>query len=240
MQACPDKEPECKICNDIGMVLVSEDPLTYRRCACMASKAAHQRMVQSGLGSALDLDTFDSFRTDTDYQREMKDKAIAYVDALKVCRDNPRRPWFFVSGSPGCGKTHICTAVCGELLELNLDVRYMQWVSESRKLKAHVNDDDFDSQIENYTNVKVLYIDDFLKQTWTINPHFTEADIRLAFAILNARYVQNLPTIISTEWDIKRQLLPFDEATFSRVYERSRDFMAQVGRNPGNNYRLMA
>ena len=114
----------------------------------------------------------------------------------------------------------------------------MQWVEDARKLKAGVNDDDFEDQVQEYISVSLLYIDDLLKQKYTPDPTFTEADIKIAFTILNNRYLLNKPTIISSEWDLIEQLLPADEGVFSRVYERCKGYTVSIGRDPANNYRL--
>jgi DNA replication protein DnaC len=84
----------------------------------------------------------------------------------------------------------------------------------------------------------VLYIDDMLKQKYTERPTFTEADIKVAFMILNGRYLMNKPTIISSEWDLIDQLMEADEGVFSRVYERCKKHIVSIDRNPENNYRL--
>ena len=114
----------------------------------------------------------------------------------------------------------------------------MQWVEEARKLKACVNDDDFEDQVKEYISVSLLYIDDLLKQKYTPDPRFTEADIKIAFTILNARYIRDLPTIITSEWDLMDDLLMADEGLFSRVYEKTKGYEIYVPRDMKNNYRL--
>ena len=197
-------------------------------------------MRNSGLSEALDTQTFETFVTKTETQRKIKEAAEKYLERLFEDRDSQRRPWFYIGGNPGCGKTHICTAICGEILKKNIGVRYMQWLDVSRKLKASVNDEDFEDEVAEYINVSVLYIDDLLKQKYTENPTFTEADIKIAFTILNARYLQNKPTIISSEWDLVNQLLPADEGVFSRVYERCKGNRLTIERKMENNFRLTA
>ena len=228
----------CPSCHDTGWIETAER--TVRRCACVDAKMAEDRIRNSGLAESLDRMTFDSFVTRTETQARIKRTATEYLEALLASRDNPRRPWLFIGGNPGSGTTHICTAVCGELLKRRVPVRYMQWVDVARTLKGSVNDDDFTDLVSDYINVKVLYIDDLLKQRYTMNPAFTEADIKIAFTILNARYIQNKATIISTEWDLVNQLLPADEGVFSRVYERSKGFRVAVERKAENNFRLTA
>jgi DNA replication protein DnaC len=197
-------------------------------------------MRQSGLSEAIDTQTFETFITRTETQKKIKEAGLKYLDNLFADKNNPRRPWFYVGGNPGSGKTHICTAICGEILKRNIGVRYMQWLDVSRRLKANVNDEDFEDEVADYINVSVLYIDDLLKQKYTENPIFTEADIKIAFTILNARYLMNKPTIISSEWDLVNQLLPADEGVFSRVYERCKGNRLTIERKMENNYRLTA
>ena len=58
----------------------------------------------------------------------------------------------------------------------------------------------------------VLYIDDMLKG------RLTETDVNVMYEIVNYRYMNNLPLIISTEKNLD-ELLVFDEATGSRIIE---------------------
>lgn len=210
------------------------------KCACRIAREAERRIMHSGLADAMNQQTFDSFVTKTPLQTQMKQTAQQYVKDVLASKGQQRRPWLYIGGNPGSGKTHVCTAVCGELLRANVGVKYMQWLDESRRLKATVNDDDFDEDVAEYVNIEVLYIDDLFKQKYTQNPVFSEADIKIAFTILNARYIQNKPTIISTEWGLIEQLLPADEGLFSRIYERCKGHTMTIPRNKMNNYRLTA
>ena len=230
---------KCEICHDNGWVEVDPETRTVKKCKCTLAREAEERMKRSGLENALTTQTFETFKVNTDIQRQLSDMAHRYTEA--VTDKDRRRPWMYIGGNPGSGKTHICTAVCGDLLtKKNIAVRYMQWVEEARKLKALVNAEDFEEMLSDYINVSVLYIDDLLKQKSTDNPTFTDADIKIAFTILNNRYLQNKPTIISTEWNLIDQLLTVDEGTFSRVYECSKGFTFYIPRDPANNYRLTA
>lgn len=233
---------KCEKCEDTGWIETVNDEGVhfFGKCLCRLAREAEDRMRRSGLSDALDTQTFETFVTKTETQKKIKEAGLKYLDDLFAVKNNSRRPWFYVGGNPGSGKTHICTAICGEILKRNIGVRYMQWLDVSRKLKASVNDDDFEDEVAEYINVSVLYIDDLLKQKYTENPTFTEADIKIAFTILNARYLMNKPTIISSEWDLVNQLLPADEGVFSRVYERCKGNRLTIERKMENNYRLTA
>jgi DNA replication protein DnaC len=229
---------KCTKCRDTGWLDMGNN--TVAKCACRLAREAEDRLRRSGLAAALELQTFDTFVVKTDLQKRLKELGQRYVQDLFADPKNPRRPWLYIGGNPGSGKTHICTAICGELLKANIGCLYMQWLDETRRLKALVNDEDFEDYVADYINIPVLYIDDLMKQKYTPHPTFSEADIKIAFTILNARYLQNKPTIISSEWDLIDQLLAADEGVFSRVYERCKGYTLTIERNPANNYRLTA
>jgi DNA replication protein DnaC len=64
-------------------------------------------------------------------------------------------------------------------------------------------------------NARVLFIDDLLKGK------VNESDINIMYEIINFRYLQRTPIIISTEKSIE-ELLAFDEAIASRLIEMSK------------------
>ena len=115
----------------------------------------------------------------------------------------------------------MCTALCGLLLEKGFPVRYMLWRDVSVKAKAAVNDAEaYREIVEPLKRVKALYIDDFWKNGRGAP---SDADIRLAFELLNARYADSgLLTIFSTEMSMSA-LLAVDEGVGSRIAERTRD-----------------
>lgn len=244
-QIAKDSSPEsytCEECRDQFWIPFTDKDgaIRHRKCKCVIAKEAKEKLERSGLAGYVDEKTFDSFQADTPLQQQMKKKALEYVDAVFKAKEerSPRVPWFFIGGSPGSGKTHICTAICGEFLKRNIGVKYMKWLDESRRLKYSVNDEDFDELVADYINIPVLYIDDLFKQKYTNNPVFTDADIKIAFTILDARYTLNKPTIISTEWDLIDHLIAADQGVFSRAYERCKGFMLTVSRKMENNYRM--
>ena len=235
----PEIHYNCPQCNDTGWIDFEDERGRWvKKCSCRLAREAKERLASSGLADAVQKQTFEAFTVNTPIQKQLKRVAMNYLDRLLATQNEDRIPWLYVGGNPGSGKTHICTAVCGELLKHNKAVKYMQWVQEARKLKAGVNDENFEDQVYEYISTSVLYIDDLLKQKYSPNPVFTEADIKIAFTILNARYIMNKPTIISSEWSLLDHLLPADEGVFSRVYERSKGYTVDIDRNPANNYRL--
>lgn len=224
---------DCPLCLNRGDFLrIRDDNTEYSEpCKCMKTRLSIHRMKMSGLESIIKRCTFDSFKADSDWQKQMKDKALAYVET--GLHD---KAWFYVGGQAGCGKTHICTAICRKTLYDGMSVFYMPWMTESVKLKALVNDEEqYTQQLDRIKTVDVLYIDDFMKPIRDIQP--STADIKLAYDIINYRYINALPTLISSEKDIY-ELLDIDEATGSRIYERSKGYTIVIPKGEGKNYRL--
>lgn len=218
---------DCASCLNRGTIAIVQDGhLVIKECACMAARRSMANIRRSGLASTLDVYTLDAYTTSQPWQVEAKAAATKYLQH--------QRGWFLMSGSSGCGKTHLCTAICGQLLQKGLPVRYFRWREDSVRLKAMVNEPDYEDIIAPYKRVKVLYIDDLFK-----GGGVTAGDLNLAFELLNSRYLnENLLTIISTEKSI-HDLLQMDEAIGSRIYERCKlgGVVSIVG--PGKNYRLM-
>jgi DNA replication protein DnaC len=148
--------------------------------------------------------------------------------------------WFFIGGQSGAGKTHICTAICREFLMEGKEVKYMLWRDDVVKLKNAVTDPEYESLVEKYKRVEVLYIDDLFKTGTAADgtrQRPTGADINVAFEILNFRYNDpKLLTIISSECTID-SIIDIDEATGGRIFEKAKSsFSLKPDRS--RNYRL--
>jgi DNA replication protein DnaC len=212
---------DCPICKNRGYIYFLRQrvgfpgELVSRECQCMTKRRGLLRIERSGLKDALSNYTFESYQTPHDWQKKAKVQAMNYVVSSNG-------KWFCALGAVGSGKSHLCTAICGQFLNAGFEVRYMLWRDDSRKIKAVVNDaEEYEKLVEPLKEVQVLYIDDFFK---TGEQGISSADINLAFEILNARYIRkNLVTIISSELTIEK-ILNIDEAIGSRIKEKSRDF----------------
>ena len=201
-------------------------------CHCMEIRKSLKLIEQSGLSSLMERYTFDTWEVTTSWQKRVLNKAKEYVKG-------PNGNWFMMSGRPGSGKTHICTALCGEFLRQGIGVRYILWRDVSIRAKGAINDqEEYEHIVAPLKNIPVLYIDDLLKVGRGDAP--SNADMGLAFEILNARY--NEPkrlTIISSERDLN-EITQLDEATGSRIYERTKGFYFNLYKVNADNWRLLA
>lgn len=218
---------DCKLCKNRGYTAVaSEDQIRTIECQCVTIRRSISRMQQSGLKDKIRDCTFDKFVATEPWQKAIKEAAMKYATEPEG--------WFTLCGQSGCGKTHLCTAICRKLLYSGRSVRYMLWRDEIVRIKDEAqNGTGVQNILEDFKNADVLYIDDLFK-CGDAKP--TAADVNYAFEILNFRYNNpNLLTIISTELT-EAELLDVDEAIGGRIYERSTAYT--IGRSRDRNYRI--
>ena len=183
------------------------------------------RIERSGLAEVMSRYTFDAYQATNPRLKSIKAAALRYAEQAQ-------NEWFVIVGRPGSGKTHICTAIIGRLIEHGANCKYMLWRDEVREMKSLVNDDAaYKRRMEELKKIDVLYIDDFFKGTPT------DGDKNVAFELLNSRYNQRKRTIISGERSIEA-IMDIDEAIGSRIYERSKG--GYCFETPGDNWRLRA
>ena len=207
----------CEKCKDSGVItwteIVDDKPYEFgRTCDCYKVQKAAERMEQAkqdsnivGVMWNMRLDTYDGNRGA--YEKRIKELAELNLKQPYV--------WWYIGGRTGTGKTHICTAICSELLRSKREVYYMKWREEARELKALVNDNyKYAKKLKKLQKVDVLYIDDFLQGT------VTEADINLAFNIINERY-------FSSELNLA-QLAEKSSAIAGRIKEKAGRYVMNV------------
>lgn len=205
----------------------------YVECECMKVRRSIWRIQSSGLSKSIKEQQFKTFRVQSDWQRQMYDKARAYVSEGAA-----QGAWFYIGGQSGCGKSHICTAISRELLYSGRELLYVLWEQEVKRLKAIINEPEFADEMHKLEAVDTLYIDDLLKPITGdggLMPP-SAADLRILFQLINYRYVNKLPTIISSERYVS-ELIDLDEATGTRIYERAKGYTVSVKRDKARNQR---
>ena len=226
-------EYECPDCRDTGFVMrdIGNGIQIAQRCRCYIMRRSRERMERSGLSEELHRKTFNNFDTQNMPQLiNAKVKAQQYVQNFTAF-EHERCNSIMFSGQSGAGKTHIGTAICNGLMEQGIAVVYMAYRNAITKIKQILTDEiGYERELDKYMQDRVLYIDDLLKGK------VTESDINILYEIINYRYMNNKPIIISTEKS-QVELLEFDEAIGSRIIEMCRGNIVQL-RGKELNYRL--
>lgn len=235
----PSDADTCAVCGGDGWIL-HEGQDGYRsseKCQCRIAQEAERRIRNSGLSQVLDGWTFDAFKAEQPFQQMMKDTSLRYAKHIM----DGGTSWLFMGGQVGSGKSHLCTAVCGELLKHGKSVRYMRWLTDVGHLKGIVNEREaFEEDIAKYKTAQVLYVDDLFKMQHLQGqrPRPTEADIKVAFELFDYRYADRKPTIITSEWFMP-ELMVVDAGTFSRMYEMVKGYLVEITPGKGKNWRTM-
>lgn len=226
--ALPDLFAEpfyCARCHDSGFEEGKGGVFHY--CACRPVREARSRLKRLGLFGAARRMSFDSFRADAPWQRDIKRLAQDFA-----AREQPG--WLFFGGQSGCGKTHLCTAAAVVLLRRGFPLQYMRWMSESARLKTLALDGARMNLLQTYIDAPLLYVDDLFKGAPS------EADRHIAFELLDARCSDHSRiTILSSERTLD-DILQIDEAIGGRIMERCGDDVVNIRRDPARNFRLRA
>lgn len=226
---------DCPECLNRGDFETIEDDVPVRiECRCKKIRRNLIRLKSSGLANHARKCTFENFETPEQWQKIAKNRAMKYATS-----DSDK--WLFFWGQSGCGKTHLCTAICTELIKREYDVKYVHWRDLIHYLEANrFNEEKYSGKIQELQNIDVLYIDDFLKTTrkdkdGKIQP--SETDLNIAYEIINSRVVSGKRTLISSELSIS-DISAFDEATGGRISESSEGSQILIKYGQNRNFRF--
>jgi DNA replication protein DnaC len=218
-----DTKVNCRECNDIGFIMI--DDRNAIPCKCWEMAMIENLFKSSQITPAFRKKTFDAFDTakTPNVVRKMYDCAKHYADHFHEVTKKENN-WLVLLGEPGSGKTHLSMAVSNVLLSQKIPVLYFQHVEGMKEFVSIVSQSgDISPKKEQMKQVDVLYWDDLFKPPK--NP--SAFDIELAFEVLNYRYLNLKPTIISSEHNME-QLLQIDKALGSRIIERGKEFLVEV------------
>nr|WP_241394111.1 ATP-binding protein [Clostridium beijerinckii] len=223
----------CDKCCDTGWILIKQEhmqPLAVA-CECRKIEKLKSEWKYSGINVEQSKLTFSSFEIWNEASSKIKDTAAAYCTEFDEIRNN-RRNSILLCGQVGSGKTHCSIAVALNFLKQRIKVVYMPYRDVITKIKQNMIDEEYYTRtISKYQLCEVLLIDDLFKGK------VNETDVNIMFEIINYRYLNFLPIIVSSEFSIDR-LLAFDEGVASRIYEMSKDYVVEIEKDIRNNYRL--
>lgn len=218
----------CEVCRDTGWKV--QEGGNYKRCECYDKELIKRRWIRSGINIDQRNLTFGTYEPHTEPTKKAKAAAIKYYRSFKDIEDNRKNSIAFL-GQVGAGKTHLSIAIALNFIDKDIETVYMPYRDIVTSLKQNMLDEEYyQNQLNKYKSARVLLIDDMFKGK------VNETDINIMFEIINHRYLNHLPLIISSEYTANR-LLDFDEAIGSRIIEMCKDYLIQFeGRE--NNYRL--
>lgn len=237
----------CQICRDAeGTFLKKPVEMTikgelqtvmmdyWEDCECVTKRKQAQKQASlfasSHITDAFRKKTFDNFTLDERPECiwDAYRAAESYVFKYPSIKESDHNSLALL-GMPGNGKTHLLAAIANALMEQGNSVFYFPWVEGMFDLR-----DDFSkmsSRIRHLQTTPLLLIDDLFKG----REKPTDFQMEQLFAIVNERYLNMLPMVISSEWTFE-QLCDHDEALGSRLAHRCKHFTVLMD---APNYRFM-
>ena len=210
-----DVKYTCDICKDTG----------YNKefyCQCYRKLIRDIARQELGINSPLKKCTFDSFRVDK--YPEVVDSVLGVnqcehmKNTYEYCKDyaenfTPDSEGLFMYGKTGLGKTHLSLAIANEVINRGYDVYYgsIQTIMDKLEGEHFGRLPREDSIKEDILTCDLLIIDDLGAEFAT---QFTNAEL---YNILNSRMLSSLPTIISTNLDMKDIADKYSQRVASRI-----------------------
>ena len=219
---------KCNKCRDLTFI-INDGVATP--CECRAVKEAKDILRKSGISEEFRNKNFENFKTINDSQSiNAYNKAKEYSNNFHIIKNNTQNSIMFM-GQPGSGKTHLSLSIANVLMDNGVGVVYMGYRDCIIRFKQNIMDASaYESMMSRYKSCKVLLIDDLFKGS------ITSSDLNVIFEIVNHRYFNNLPMIISSE-KRREELLKIDEAIGSRILEMCGEYNVEL-KGSRLNYRI--
>jgi DNA replication protein DnaC len=174
---------------------------------------------QSKLGSRFQNRTFEMFQVN-DKNHHAFDTAKNYVTEFEKLKKDGVGLIF--NGTKGTGKTHLAASITIELINQGIPVIMGTLITLLGMIKQAYSENQSEQElIDLYSRVDLLVIDDLGKEK------VTEWVLEKLYLIINNRYENNLPVIITTNYDIDGLVIKLStlqnqdtaEAITSRLWE---------------------
>jgi DNA replication protein DnaC len=151
---------------------------------------------RSGLGRRFQQRTFENFECSTPEQQKCFNLAKRYADTFADRLQDGKG--LLMIGSIGAGKTHLAAAIANQLLAAGIPVIFKTAIDLLSDIRSTYDTETQESKVvDTYGTVELLILDDLGKEK------VTAWAASMIFSIINARYENMLPTIITTNHGCK-------------------------------------
>ncbi|MCK6582651.1 MAG: ATP-binding protein [Anaerolineales bacterium] len=202
----PLGDPDCPHCSGVGYVRY-DVPVGHEKfgrletCVCRAkdvAEAARSRLFTLSNLNRLSHLTFENFSPAGNEKAKFmsaqeRENLRAAFEASEEFARQPKG-WLLLEGGYGCGKTHLAAAIANLAVNQGTPTLFITVPDLLDSLRFSFDDPEttFEERFEEIRNAGLLILDDFGTQNAT-----AWAQEKL-FQIINYRYINKLPTVITT------------------------------------------
>lgn len=250
------REYKCEQCKDAGgWTELRDSEMSYNgqpiknevwvKCGCAIQREVDRMIKSSAITEEFQKMGFKNYEVKgrPSLVKEMRDMAVNYFNNYQNIKKQKENSISFM-GQVGSGKTHLLSAVAnGIMKEYRDQVMYFPYV----EMMDEISKDNYEHKnniVSKAQNVPVLFIDDLFKPTskdvrgeLVTSPRATPFEQTVMQAIVNHRYLNNKPILVSSELTYL-ELLNVNEALGSRIFEMCAEYTTQIENDPKLNYRM--
>ncbi len=166
-----DEEERCPLCDGARFVRVTADPShpdfgRAQPCACAAredEQARRERLLRYSRLGSLSRFTFDTLlRTGRSSEAAARERYAAAVEAAERYAEQPEG-WLVLTGTPGCGKTHLAAAIAMRAIERGRPALFLTVADLLDRLRAAYAADaelGYDELLAEVREAPLLVLDD--------------------------------------------------------------------------------
>ncbi|HHP51074.1 MAG TPA: AAA family ATPase [Moorella mulderi] len=228
----------CPLCEDRGIIL--KEGKAYR-CRCALQRAWQNRLRAANLAPHLRRCTFAAFNLEY-YSKNLKDELTgrSYYECARLCleeaqrfvdncKEGKRGRGLFIFGPVGSGKTFLAAAITNSLIEAGHQVLFAVVPDLLDAIKA-TYDRPGEGQTEleildTARQVPVLVLDDLGAHAYS---EWTQQKI---YSLLNYRLLHELPTVVTSNLELRELEAYLGERTVSRLIELCKSLHLPVERD---------
>ncbi|HWQ04774.1 MAG TPA: ATP-binding protein [Longilinea sp.] len=200
-------DPNCKICGGLGYVrhdlpVGHPDFGKMQICVCRqqyVELAARERLYRLSNLEAFERMTFDTFKPQGRMGlADQHIRSLEYALSQAATFAQTLSGWLFLSGSYGCGKTHLAAAIANYVVGQGVPTLFLtvpdllDWL----RFSYDSTDANFEQRFDEIRNIRLLVLDDLGTQNAT-----AWAQEKL-YQIINYRYNNKLPMVVTSNQNL--------------------------------------
>jgi len=218
-----------KVCEKCGGALYIPTEDGAVPCDCLPAALMKQRLRAANIPPRFQQKTIESFKGNDKKRKQLRTDAKVYVQGFPP--QESKKGLLFM-GTTGCGKTHLAIGILKATIEKGYTGYYCNVIDFFTRLRdTFRGDTEYDEMdmLDKISKVDMLVLDDLgaEKSTDWVRDRI--------YAIVNARYEQNLPVLVTTN---KMDLAELEDHVGKRIVSRLCEMCLIRDQFPDEDYRM--